>query len=449
MRKHLGTDWAIAVVGQTLRVFVLTVAGILASSTLVTRVEATAGDLDPTFGTAGKVTTDFFDGDDDVFAVAIQPGGKIVVAGLAQISSEDSDFALARYNRDGSLDTSFGDDGKVTTDFFGFAEAAIAVALQPDGKIVAVGGTGFGFAFDFALARYNRDGSLDTSFGDGGKVTTDFFGGADQARAVAIQPGGKIVVAGLVRLSSEDFDFALARYNRDGSLDTSFGDGGKVTTDFFGFSDTASAVAIQPGGKIVVAGSAQVSSEDYDFALARYNRDGSLDTRFGDGGKVTTDFFAAVDNVTAVALQPGGRIVAAGGAFNISTGNDFALARYNRDGSLDTSFGDGGKVTTDFFGFGGVDSATAVALHTGGRIVAAGAAGGSSGILDFALARYNRDGSLDTSFGDSGKVTTDFFGGFDEATAVALQPGGRIVAAGFAVDGSTDSDFALARYVSK
>jgi uncharacterized delta-60 repeat protein len=383
---------------------------------------AAPGALDPTFGAGGLVTTDF-GGFDSAQALAIQSDGKIVAAGSA-----GGDFALARYNADGSLDSTFGSSGKVTTDFGGF-DAASAVAIQPDGRIVAAGRTEGG---DFALTRYNSNGSLDTTFGGGGKVTTD-FGGFDAAFGVALQADGKIVAAGQ---GGPGGGFALARYNTDGSLDLSFGSGGKVTTHFTSGVEVVIAVAIQLDGKIVVTGQAFAGGFQ-QFALARYNPDGSLDTSFASGGILTTDFALGSGFGGALVIQPNGKIVAAGRA-----GSDFVVARYNADGSPDATFGSGGKVTTDF---GGVvfDAAFGVALQSNGKIVAAGALFNSFGSsADFALARYMPDASLDPSFGGGGKVTTAF-GGFDVASAVALQADGKIVAAG---TGGSGSDFALARY---
>ena len=385
------------------------------------------GSLDTSFGTGGKQTTDFGGGPDIGQGSVVQPDGKIVVVGHAS-----GDFALARYNADGSLDTSFGDGGKQTTDIAGGYDQGRALAVQPDGKIVVAGYTDAGGG-DFALARYNADGSLDTSFGDGGKQTTDFGDLDNQGNALALQPDGKIVVAGSTS-GEGGYDFALARYNADGSLDTTFGDGGKQTTDFAGLDNQGNALALQPDGKIVVAGHACVFG--CDFALARYNADGSLDTTFGDGGKQTTDFGDSYDQGHAVAVQPDGKIVVAG--FTDIGGGDFALARYNADGSLDMSFGDGGKQTTDF---GGDEFADAEALDPDDKIVAAGYACLSS--CDFVLTRYNADGSLDTTFGDGGKQTTDF--GSDEfGSALAVQSDGKMIVAGYADAGG--GDFALARY---
>ncbi len=387
----------------------------LAAVLLVLPALAAPGDLDATFGVGGKVTTDFAAGDDFASGAAIQNDGKIVAAGYATAAGFDFiGFALARYNPDGSLDASFGSGGRVTTDF----GTAADVAIQEDGRIVAAGRNYLG---DFALARYNSDGSLDASFGGSGKIITD-FGDADGGNAVAIQADGRIVAAG----STGFGDFALARYNPDGSLDAGFGGDGKVTTTFGSFGEFAFELAIQADGKIVAAGAGPGFT---DFALARYNPDGSLDAGFGGDGKVTTDFGSNVEAAFGVAVQADGAIVA--------VGTGFALVRYNPDGSLDASFGSGGKVTTNISSF-----ANAVAVQADGRIAVAGASSG-----DFALVRYNPDGSLDASFGSGGRVTTDFGSATDRASDVAIQGDGKIVAAGGTL-GAGFSGFALARYES-
>jgi uncharacterized delta-60 repeat protein len=340
----------------------------------------------------------------------------------------------------GDLDPTFDGDGRVTTDFGGIRDEAFGVAVQGDGKIVAVGcARCFSTSEDFALARYNTDGSLDTTFDGDGKVTTDFAGGEDAPRGVAIQADGRIVAAGYA-LVSGSIDFALARFNTDGSLDTTFSGDGKVTTAFAGTYDEARGVAIQTDGKIVAAGFTVT-----DFALARYNTDGSLDTTFDGDGRVTTDFAGDNELARDLAIQGDGRIVAAG-VTRFAGIYYLALARYNTDGSLDTTFDGDGKVTTDFGGIGGgTTEAFAVAIQTNGRIVAAGDVL-SFGEFDFAVARYNIDGSLDTTFSGDGKVTTDFAGDHDRAFAVAIQANGRIVAAGEAIV-SGNYDFALARYM--
>ena len=375
------------------------------------------GSLDTSFSGDGRQTTDI-GGRDGANGVALQDDGKMLAVGAAQ-GPGGNDFALARYNSDGSLDTSFSGDGKQRTGFGGYNNVAKGVALQADGKIVAVGRAGPNF--NLGLARYNPNGTLDPSFSGDGKRTTGF-----DANGVAIQPNGKIVVVGGVTV------FAIARYNSDGSLDTSFSGDGVQTTDFGGFGAGAAAVAIQGDGKIVAVGSATTIDFQDRFAIARYNPDGSPDTSFsGDGKQITQG--GEFNFWSGVALQADGKIVAVGGS-----DGDFALARYNPDGSLDPSFS-GGLQFTDFGST--VGGAAGVAIQANGRIVAVGA-GGAGG--EFALARYTTNGSLDTSFSGDGKQTTDF-GGFDAATAVALQGDGKIVAVG-GTSNFPSGDFAFARY---
>jgi uncharacterized delta-60 repeat protein len=399
---------------------------------------AQPGSLDGTFGTNGKVTTDFGAGNDRGQSVGIQPDGKTIVAGHSSNGS-DFDFALARYNTDGALDNSFSVDGKVTTDFGTDPDRGQAVAIQPDGKIVVVGASGNDL--DFAVARYNTDGSLDNSFSADGKVTTDFGSLYDYGRSVAIQPDGKIVVAGNSD-NGTDLDFAIVRYNTDGTLDNSFSGDGKVTTDFGSGDDIGRSVAIQPDGKIVVAGDASNGTDD-DLALARYNTDGSLDNSFSADGKLTTAFGTGDGSGSAVAIQVDGKIVVAGYASN-GTDDDLALTRYNTNGTLDNSFGMDGKVTTAFGT--GDDHGYAVAIQPDGKILVAGDAFNGTN-YDLALARYNTDGSLDNGFSDDGKVTTAFGTDDEYGSSVAIQPDGKLIVAGSSNDGTTN-DFAVARYIS-
>jgi uncharacterized delta-60 repeat protein len=397
------------------------------------------GSPDNTFDTDGIVLTDFLMSSDSAQATAIQPDGKIVAAGLTGNGNGNSDdFAVARYNPNGSLDTSFDTDGKTTTDMgFPVASGAGDVAAQADGRIVVAGYAFNGFNDDFAILRYNADGTRDQTFGSGGKVLTDIstFAQGERAKAIAIQADGKIVAAGQTVLGGTGSDFALVRYNADGSRDQSFDGDGIVTTDLVNNSyDLANAVAVQPDGKIVAVGVSAING-NFDFALARYNPDGSLDTTFDGDGKVTTVFSQSSDNAYAVVIQTDGRIVVAG---NVSNGtSDFALARYNADGSLDTSFDADGKVSTDIAGTN--DGAASLALQADGRIVAAGGVV-FSGAGDYALVRYNPDGSLDQSFDGDGKVWNNVSGG-DIVGTVAIQTDGRIVVAG-----SSAGDASLARY---
>ena len=384
---------------------------------------AGAGTLDPSFvgGVAIVSPIGSFE------AVALQGDGKIVSVGDCSHA-----FCLARHNIDGTLDTSFGVGGVVRTDISIDFDEPHAVALQAlVGKIVVAGGCDLppSFASDFCLARYNAlAGSLDTSFNTTGIVTTDFAVGAvaaenfDKVTGVVIQTAdGKIVAAGTCAdLNVGVWRFCLARYNADGSLDGTFGSAGKVTTSIGGLDDDeAGAAALQTDGKIVVAGTCKTSSGGFDFCLVRYNTNGSLDTSFGAGGKVSTDFGSG-NFANALALKDG-KIVVAG-----KCSGAFCLARYNEsDGSLDISFGVGGKVTTPI---GTFDEAHAVAIQTDGKIVAAGFCYGSTD-YHFCLARYNADGSLDPAFGIGGKVITPI-STQDVANALAIQADGNIVVAG-------------------
>ena len=249
-----------------------------------------AGDLDRAFDADGKVVTDV-GGDDYPSDVVVQRDGKIVVVGVS-ILPTGSAFVITRYTASGALDRTFGDGGIVRPDFGGFGWG-MAVAIQPNGKIVAAGqGTRPGGNFDFVLARYNADGSLDASFDGDGRVFTD-FGYNDGAYGLAIQPDGKIIAVGNARSgSSRDAnEFGVARYNPNGSLDGSFDGDGKVLTPFTPLTDSATDAVVQPDGKIVVGGYANFSFEpprNTQLALARYNANGSLDAGFDGDGMVTT-----------------------------------------------------------------------------------------------------------------------------------------------------------------
>jgi uncharacterized delta-60 repeat protein len=350
----------------------------------------------------------------------------------------------------GDLDPSFGIGGQVTSDFRKSNDIAYAVALQPDGKIVIAGIRFVGISAtggDFLVARYNPDGTLDRSFGQRGFVLTD-FGLTETATAVVVQPDGRIVVAGGTYpiFPSQGGQYALARYNRNGSLDTTFGAGGLVRTTFLSAGCFASALVLQADGKIIAAGTKYLDfASDSDFALARYNPDGSLDSTFGAGGEVATDFHQGIDNAFSVLLQSDGRIVAVGDSNSVATFYDFALVRYLANGSIDTTFGNLGKVETDF-GAANLDQARSAILQPDGKIVAAGTTVARNGLDQlFAIARYNSDGSRDNTFGKKGLAKVDF-GSFDQgARSILLQPDGKLITVGFADTESSDSDFLTAR----
>jgi uncharacterized delta-60 repeat protein len=404
----------------------------LAAGVLAAALFGAAGDLDPTFDGDGTVVTDFSgDSVDYGYDVAAQGDGKIVVVGWTGTATGDvvssPSFAVARYDLNGALDASFDGDGKVSTHFTANSgEFAFALAIQPDGKILAAGDVTYDATNrNFALVRYNSDGTLDASFDGDGKVVTDFASGIEGAEAIALQPDGKIVLAGLTSPGPDPPDIALVRYNADGSLDSSFdGDGKLITPISAGSSDWAKDVAVQPDGRIVAGGATRTGGTSSPV-LVRYMPDGSLDSSFDGDGKAVV----ATPNtiITALALQPDGKIVTTGfSALNVR--------RFDPDGSVDTSF-DGDGISPSPFSDGGAGD---VAVQPDGKIVAAGVAL-ESGNADLALARFASNGALDGEFGLEGGSAVEF-GSADWAEALALLPDGRIVAAG-----TSGRDIAVAR----
>jgi uncharacterized delta-60 repeat protein len=390
------------------------------------------GDLDTTFGGGGRVTTELTGGSDSACCIVLQPDGRIVVAGRKGSSAASAGKAfVARYLPNGSLDTTFG-GGVVTPDFSAGDDLVQGLALQRDGKIVAAGST-IAPETNIALARYNGDGSLDATFGSGGKVITRFAPGARaRALAVILASDGKIVVSGAARGPGlPPGNFVVARYNADGSLDGSFGSGGKTITDFGALGEAHGLVTDASGKIVAVGGTFSVSSAGAfwgrSFLAARYNADGSLDTSFG-GGKVATEFDGNASQAVAfgAAVQRDGKIVSVGWADSHG-----AVVRQNADGTLDASFADGGRLILQQPAAG--SNLLDVAIDSKGRIVAAGSASGES--VDFELVRLKPNGDLDPSFGDDGVVLTSFEGqSLDAANGIALQPDGKLVVAGESED---------------
>jgi uncharacterized delta-60 repeat protein len=394
-----------------------------------------AGALPTTyFSDDGRQTTDIGGWEDIAHDVAIQPDDKTVVVGRVDVGVENAphyDFGLTRYNADGSLDPTFAGDGIQTTDIDDQNDTPTAVALQTDGKIVVTGYTDR----DLALVRYNSDGTLDTSFASGGMELTDFGSDFASGSGVAIQSNGKIIASGTVGTSGAVTSYLVARYNTDGSVDTSFGAGGHQLT--YSGDGASTAVALQADDKIVVAG----SNASRDFVVVRYDSDGEIDDSFSGDGIQTTEIG---DQAYArdLGLQPDGRIVAAGSASSTSSPNGsssgIALARYLPDGTLDDTFsGDGTELTeradTDM-------SAWGLAIQPDGKIVAGGRSTTGDAGPDFMLARYGADGTLDSSFAGDG-IQINGFGPGSGAHAVALRPDGKTTLVGM-----SGLDFALARY---
>lgn len=407
--------------------------------------------LDSTFGDHGRVTTP---GSGEGRAVLIQPDGGIVTVGLVPKDQLfHFKFGAVRVDTAGRLDQGFGAGGLASTDLGGKDDKPSAAALMPDGGFVAAGQADpAGLAnIDFGVARYTANGQPAPGFGGGsGFVTTDIAGHGDAANAVAVQPDGKIVAAGEAETRPGNFDFALVRYNPDGSLDTSFGVGGKVTTDFGALSDDdVRGLAIQSDGKIVVAGSAD--STIGNAALARYLPDGSLDPTFGANGTALSDI--GTDVVNGVAITPGGTILIAGtrGGPN---GSDVIVASFAPNGVPNRGFGQGGVADADLSGHD--DFGNDLVLDAHGNIVVVGTSGAPCASPDcsasppppagpdMALVRFKPDGTLDTSFANRGILTADFHDAGDTGDALAIDSKGRIVAAG-STDNGSDTGFALMR----
>jgi uncharacterized delta-60 repeat protein len=410
-----------------------------------TQAMAAPGALDTAFNGTGAVTTGIIKVD-QAYDVAIDSSDRVVLGGFT-FNGSNRDLSLVRYSSDGSLDSSFSSDGKVNTDVGGLGgdDQIDAITLQSNGKIVVAGSTvPPGGNADFLVARYNADGTLDSGFGGGtGYVTTDVASGADVANGVAIDSGGNIVVAGAAHLAAGGTDFAVARYTQGGVPDTSFDSDGLVTTAVGSSNDQANDVVVQSNDKIVAAGATTQGANNKDDAFVRYDTDGGLDNGFGSHG---ISIVSGTDKARAVTIDGSGSIVAAGSFYNFQTHTvDFGLVRLTSDGQPDGSFGSGGlgKVDTPM-GKGG--QAEDLAIDASGNIVAAGYASNGSD-RDFALARYAPDGSLTTTFGNGGKVITPVGSPSDSGHGVGIDSIGRIVVGGYAFTGQ-NADFAAVRYLA-
>jgi uncharacterized delta-60 repeat protein len=376
-------------------------------------VPAAVGALDPSFATGGKLTV----AGTTFGAVALQPDGKIVAVG-GQAVGVDLDFLVARFNPDGTPDTTFNTTGTKTIDFNGANDNANAVAIQSDGKIVVAGNAGN----DFGVTRLNTDGTLDTTFGINGLVDVDFNGHTNRANGLAIAANGNLYVAGTVGVTTAEFGFGLLALNPAGAPLASFGNNGRTAVNLVSQFEGANAIAIQPDGKLVVAG--VVDPLGSDFAVIRLDpTTGQLDTGFGTQGLAEVNFGPADDTAQALVIQPDGDIIAAGITTPAGRPNssNAALARLTPAGVLDTTFGTGGKTSFQLSAPGGINAA---ALQPDGEIVVVG-----SNSQDVVVGRMTAGGAVDTSFGTAGSTTVDTTAQ-NIAKGLVLQPDGRIVVAG-------------------
>jgi uncharacterized delta-60 repeat protein len=461
-RRFVPTAWRLAAVFVSSIVFtvaVSTVSGV-AFAQSCTPASTASGSLDTCLGFSGKVTTTLNGTTiSEANDVAIQADGKIVVAvGVFTSKGQGEEFYVLRYDSAGLLDPSFGSGGITRISFTksSGAERPSALAIQSDGKIIVVGYAPLKSYSAFAVARLNANGSLDTLFGNGGKVLFNFQNNLiASAEGVTIQADGYIVVAG-----RSNAEFALARFTPNGAFDPGFNGIGKVTVSTADSTDTlvggAYDVTIQ---RIVVSGVIQeklvavgirpkLAGVGRDMAVLRFNPNGSLDSSFGSGGKVFTNFMGYSDQAKAVAIDASNNIVVAGHTLTDGTdGQMFALVRYTENGQLDASFGSGGRVTAGMIGYHNALYGHGLAIQGDGRIAVSGYVETVDfTYADFAVARFNSQGTLDTTFGPDGTgiVLTDLYGGKDYAWGgLALQADGRIVVVGEA----NSNQIGLARYM--
>ena len=409
---------------------------------LAAQAQAVAGGLDPNFGTNGKVVTYTPNSNSSANAVAIQSDGKIIVAGTP---------LLTRYNSDGSVDTSFGTNGIVNVS--GIIRGN-AVAIQPDGKILVARNPGFG------VARLNSNGSLDTSFGTNGIASHDFATSSNtlqsgNVRSIVLQSDGKITVGGEVSNCCGNVWswYAVVRYNSDGSFDSADVDG-------VGNASYNTALVIQPDGKILFAGNSyDGNAPQYNMVFMRWNPDFTPDLTLwgGQNGFLETDFGNVGFYDYSIAVQPNGKIIAVGqlGCSEYcqgSSGYKFAIARFNSDGSTDTTFGTNGVVTNNFNLMADLTNnpdsemlKNIVVQPDGKFIIGLDTYDGTH--YHFLLVRFNGDGSLDTSFGTNGEIITAFGDYDDHIAAIVLQPDGKIITAGSSSNGTT-TGIAMARYIA-
>lgn len=453
---------------------------------------AATGDLDFSFGNQGRQVIlipntqpngMIWNPAEDVI---VQPDGKILVAGSALHGINGFDLTVTRFNADGSLDSGFANNGVFRHDFTGSSDKLYGIVLQPDGKIVAAGQAYLGVVNDeadtaFTVIRLNPNGSFDASFGNGGIVITNFFSSLDQATEVALQPDGKIIATGWVTQggvnTGSTYDFAAVRYNPNGSLDATFGDGdGIVFVDFNGRGDLAQTSALQPDGKILMAGWVSTLDSQYDYGLLRLNPNGSLDTTFDGDGRVVTTFGQNWNELArGMSLAPGGKIVVTGDAYiqppiiGQSGNSNITAARYNTDGSLDASFDGDGKFIYDSGLGDGNEGSLDTVVQPDGKILLLNQShliqesNPSVAHRDMMIFRLNVNGNFDNSFGNNGKTFTDF-GIFNPPTsptfgsgrtselglsgAITLQSDGKIVAANDTWLHRTDRRLGVARFLN-
>jgi uncharacterized delta-60 repeat protein len=386
--------------------------------------QAQFGTFDNTFGAGGIMIKNVVTGREGGSLIALEPGGKLLVAGYARQQANDN-FCVSRYNANGTVeDTSFGDNGVVFFDYQGMDDQATGLVVLPDGKILLCGIVRNSEGIDLGIIRLNYDGGMDTTFGEGGAQIIDVDSlRDDQFFDMDVQPDGKIVVVGL-NMVIGDRESVVIRLNPDGSFDNTFDGDGKIRLDFGSEDSEFRDVIIQPDGKILCIGVVGVASTIGDFLLVRFDSTGIFDQTFGDNGVFRLDVSGYADYADKGILMANGKILISGKCTDVNNAN-FALVKLNADGSLDTTFGTDGIVSTDLGGSS--DYAYSMVEQPDGKIIQCGATN-----TDIAIVRYSAVGSLDSSFGVGGKIITDLSNSqlSDSFISMILQPDGKLLASG-------------------
>ncbi len=402
------------------------------------------GLLDKGFGKNGQLQIDIGRREDVANSVALQPDGKILLAGYSYDLNNRRRMAVVRLHNNGVLDSGFNKNGKFTTHFGGGYDEATTVLVQADNKIVL---TGHSYnsektTDDFSLLRLTIKGSLDSSFNEDGKLTIAAAAGDNYANSAALQPDGKILVAGNNYPDDYKSNYAVVRVNSNGYTDSGFNNDGRLSIPIAGISDIGQAVTVQSNGKIIVAGSSKNNRDWFDFSIINLNSNGSLNKSFNGNGKLILPIGNSDDFATAMAITSTDKIIVAGYSDMIGQALNFSLLRLNKNGSLDKTFDEDGKllwpdndsITTQAY---------AIAVQPDGKTLVAGV-NYESGNSHFLILRLNNDGKLDSSFNNTGKLNVPIGNFHDEARAIAIQPNGKIVVAGYSYNGS-DYDFSAIR----
>lgn len=414
---------------------------------------AQPGIIDTSFGTNGKVVTSMgANNNNSAFAVAIQPDGKIIVAGTYISPRGDNDYALVRYNANGTIDQTFGIDGKAITDFVSVNNNYSyihSIHLQPDGKIIVLGATGMqGFFPQIGIVRYNADGTMDSGFGNNGKIISELAPYGTYGSKLLLLPDGKFLITSLKFYQGDpDYYIGIERYTAEGLIDTSFGAAGQAVTSWGAGQNISASMALLPDGRFVIAGT-YIQNGNSKLALAQFNANGSLDTSFSADGKVITNFGAGTYAFGySVFTNPDGKVTATAYVTSQSARN-LGVVQYNANGVPDAGFDGDGMVVTPVAADDDCGATNAVVRQADGKfIVVAQLTNTMLQASDFVIRRYNTNGTADVGFGTNGRVATTFDTGLNEAQAATVTPEGKIVVVGRSTpEGGAHAEFALAQY---